>query len=686
MARGSDIKARLGLESKGAEQALERCTGKLAGLGKVKGPLMAAGAIAAVGTAAAVAGAKAFQATAQLELGANKIAVVFGNQLPKITQWADSVRLSMGTTRQETLMLAAGFQDLLVPMGFSREEAAKLTTETVGLSAALSEWSGGTKTAAEIASIFSKAMLGEREQMKTLGISITELDVKTKLLARGQEKLTGNALAQAKAIATQELIFEKSTDAQEAFRKGGDSLARTQQELSATINQIKEDMLIALIPAMVEIGAILKDDVIPQIKILGQWFGDELPSKIATTVESLRTLSHAYKITTGSGEDLRESEQIRVAKLGLDIAQPTAKLGMMLSPFSALNDVAKSVGFDGLDMYFNKMEDLTEQALEAAVEIEGLADQSEKLAEMSALAKAEQAKYTQSIVVQAETVISLAQKQANELAGIAELFKEELKVVTDQIAADLEALNNRLAEGNQDYRDKMLKAMVADDTERLNFLKENNQKIQDNAVAMMDKIRAAGFSNADMARIDIIGILTDELWQRHLDGVKAAIAEEERLRQERYSQAMRNADDTQKLALAITESIRIAQREGTYDPTQTQEMYRYAGLRGQLQQWMRTQDGSGFWGAYGGGMTDQPIPLEKAHNGGRIGGPIGQETPIMALGGETVLPIGASQGVTINFNGLVAGDPVAIGREIANIVNKSSRANGAIINSSAVTS
>ena len=149
---------------------------------------------------------------------------------------------------------------------------------------------------------------------------------------------------------------------------------------------------------------------------------------------------------------------------------------------------------------------------------------------------------------------------------------------------------------------------------------------------------------------------------------------------------MRNADDTQKLALAITESISIAQREGTYDPTQTQEMYRYAGLRGQLQQWMRTQDGSGFWGAYGGGMTDQPIPLEKAHNGGRIGGPIGQETPIMALGGETVLPIGASQGVTINFNGLVAGDPVAIGREIANIVNKSSRANGAIINSSAVTS
>ena len=84
----------------------------------------------------------------------------------------------------------------------------------------------------------------------------------------------------------------------------------------------------------------------------------------------------------------------------------------------------------------------------------------------------------------------------------------------------------------------------------------------------------------------------------------------------------------------------------------------------------------------GGNLADIPT----AHNGGRIGGPVGRETPIMALGGETVLPIGANQGVTINFNGLVAGDPVAIGREIAEIVNKSSRANGALINSSAVTS
>ena len=657
MARGSDIKARLGLDSKGAEQALDRFTGKLSGLGKVKGPLMAAGAIAAVGTAAAVAGAKAFQATAQLELGANKIAVVFGKNLPQITKWADSVRLSMGTTRQETLMLAAGFQDLLVPMGFSREEAARLTTETVGLSAALSEWSGGTKTAAEIASIFSKAMLGEREQMKTLGISITELDVKTKLLARGQEKLTGNALAQAKAIATQELIFEKSTDAQEAFRKGGDSLARTQQALIATISQMKEDLLVSLIPAMVQLGDVLREDVLPQLEKLGEWFGTELPNKIATTAQAIKDLTALYKLATVQGDDLRESEKIRASQMGIDMMERVARttgVGIMDS------NLEKLTGFSFMDVFIDKVDSMTEPALAAAVELEGLTDQTQKLAEMSALAKSEQAKYKDTVIETATEIaqnyINIAQMQSDQLLGIGELFKEELGKVEEEIAAGQEALNERLADGQRSYQDDIMGAMVSGETQRLDFLKRNNKKIEDNVVKMIDAMKAAGFTNADIARVDIYGKVIDRMWKTHQDGIEAAKQAEDELAAKR--QAELNAMSRNNIALvqAMHESWVQGGMEGIFDPTQQFDI--------------------------SGNLVDIP----SYHSGGRIGGPIGQETPIMALGGETVLPIGASQGVTINFNGLVAGDPVAIGREIAEIVNKSSRANGAIINGSAVTS
>lgn len=653
MARGSKINAELALDSKGAEKNLDRFSGKLDGLSKIKGPLMAAGAIAAVGVAAAAAGVKVFQATAQLQLGANKIATVFGDNLPEISKWADSVRLSMGSTRQETLMLAAGFQDLLVPMGFSRKEAAALTTETVGLSAALSEWSGGTKSAAEIAGIFSKAMLGEREQLKTLGISITDLDVKTKLLASGQEKLTGNALAQAKALATQQLIFEKSQDAQEAFRKGGESLDRTQKALIATISQMKEDLLVSLIPAMIQLGDVLRDDVLPQLEQLGQWFGTELPNKIATTAQAIKDLTAVYKLATLDGDDLRESEKVRASQMGINMMERIARttgMGVMDS------NLEKLTGFSFIDVFINKVDSMTEPLLDAAVEIEGLADQSGKLAEMSALAKSEQAKYTQSIVIQAETVVSLAQKQAAELAGIGELFKEELKKVTEEIEAGQNALNERMADGQRNYQDSMMNAMASGETDRLNFLKRNNKKIEQNVVKMIDAMKAAGFTNADIARVDIYGKVIDHMWKTHQDGIEAAKQAEDELAAKRRAEIGQMGANNAMLLEAMHSSWVAGGMQGVFNPTQQFDI--------------------------SGNLVDIP----SYHSGGRIGGPIGQETPIMALGGETVLPIGASQGVTINFNGLVAGDPVAIGREIAEIVNKSSRANGAIINGSAVTS
>ena len=128
---------------------------------------------------------------------------------------------------------------------------------------------------------------------------------------------------------------------------------------------------------------------------------------------------------------------------------------------------------------------------------------------------------------------------------------------------------------------------------------------------------------------------------------EAAKEAEKKLAQERFSQAMKNADDTQKLAMAITRSIELARKEGTYDPTAQQTMYKYAGERGQLQQWYQGAEGQkGMWGAMGGGVTDPPI--------------------------------------VINVNGTVV-DPLETGKKIADAINTASKANGALINNSAVT-
>jgi hypothetical protein len=95
-------------------------------------------------------------------------------------------------------------------------------------------------------------MLGERDELKGLGISISDADVKARLLAKGQQDLTGVALQQATALATQQLIFEKSTDAQTAWAKGGRDAAVAQGTLGSAVETLKEKVAVLLTPAFVE--------------------------------------------------------------------------------------------------------------------------------------------------------------------------------------------------------------------------------------------------------------------------------------------------------------------------------------------------------------------------------------------------------------------------------------------------
>jgi len=125
-----------------------------------------------------------------------------------------------------------------------------MSLEVTKLSGALAEWSGWTRTAEESADALRKAMLGEREMLKTYGVKISEADVAQRLLDKWMQDLTWSALEQQKAIATLELAMERSTDAQTAFKNGWDSLLRTQNELKARLQETKETMAMALQPTI----------------------------------------------------------------------------------------------------------------------------------------------------------------------------------------------------------------------------------------------------------------------------------------------------------------------------------------------------------------------------------------------------------------------------------------------------
>jgi hypothetical protein len=251
---------------KGLKGAASTAGSALLTVGKVAALGVAAAAVAVVGL-----GPSVLALAGKLEQMGEKAKVVFGDQLGLVDKWAKDNAAKMGLTGRAAVGLAANFADLLVPMGFTRKAAAEMSTKVVGLSGALSRWSGGTKSAAEVSDILAKAMLGERDGLKELGISISDADVDARLLKNGTDKLTGAQLEQARATATQQLIFEKSKDAQDAYAKGSGGLLGIQAKLGAKFAEVGDNIALGLAPALSQIMTFVADVAIPAVaNFIGQ--------------------------------------------------------------------------------------------------------------------------------------------------------------------------------------------------------------------------------------------------------------------------------------------------------------------------------------------------------------------------------------------------------------------------------
>lgn len=211
------------------------------------------------------------------ELYATKSKTVFGSNAGDIAKWADTVNESLGLSDEAVVGLAASMGDLLVPMGFTRDEAAKMTKDTLGVAGALSAWSGGTYDTAAVSDILTKAMLGEREQLKALGISINQAEVDQRAMTIAAKDGRDAITAQDKALATQQLIFEKSADAQAAWTDGSMDAIKKQNEMKASIEDVKTSIGTALLPIIQTATKWIVESFIPGVRNLVETFKERWP-------------------------------------------------------------------------------------------------------------------------------------------------------------------------------------------------------------------------------------------------------------------------------------------------------------------------------------------------------------------------------------------------------------------------
>ena len=175
----------------------------------------------------------------------NKFDVVFSSIKGDADSAARNLAENYGLSSRAAKQLLSDTGDLLTGFGFTQESALDLSEQVNTLAvdiASFTNYSGGAEGAS---AALTKALLGETESLKSLGIAISQADIEQ--LAR-DKGVVGEIDRQTKAMLTLELATRQSKNAIGDFARSQDSFSNQSRILAANFEDIGVAIGDAILP------------------------------------------------------------------------------------------------------------------------------------------------------------------------------------------------------------------------------------------------------------------------------------------------------------------------------------------------------------------------------------------------------------------------------------------------------
>ena len=227
------------------------------GIGKVG--VAAAQSFAVVGTAAIAMGAKALTVASDAEEAGAAFETTFGQAAQDTGKFVEEFANKAGLASFELKQLLATSGAVLQGINFTAEGSANLSTKLATLAGDVASFSNVQGGAKPVLEAFTKALLGERESLKTYGIAILEADVKTKAFAMTGKTSAAELTKQEKALATYELLLEKTTVQQGDLNRTQDGFANASRRVQAELKELQVQMGNELLPIATELMPVFSE-------------------------------------------------------------------------------------------------------------------------------------------------------------------------------------------------------------------------------------------------------------------------------------------------------------------------------------------------------------------------------------------------------------------------------------------
>lgn len=202
-------------------------------------------------------GVASIKAASDAEEAEQKFGVVFRDISDAAESSASNLANNFGLSKIASKELLAGTGDLLTGFGFTQASALSLSNQVQELAVDLASFTN-VEGGAERASIaLTKALLGERESVKELGIAILEEDVKAKVAAlEVAGRFIDETERERKAIATLAIALEQSKNAIGDFARSSSSFANQLRILQARASDLIKSFGDELLPMATKVAGI----------------------------------------------------------------------------------------------------------------------------------------------------------------------------------------------------------------------------------------------------------------------------------------------------------------------------------------------------------------------------------------------------------------------------------------------
>jgi len=226
---------------------------------------------------------KTIKDASNLQEAEAKVTAVFADQAQEIFQWGQTTSTALGVSSRAALEAAGTYGNLFQAFGIGQKESVRMSKRLVELAADMASFNNVPID--EALTALRSGLSGETEPLKRFGVALNDVRLRQEALNLGIYDGQGVLSVAQKAQAAYALILRDTALQQGDVARTAGGLANQKKFLSAQIEDLSGTFGAVLMPVMINVVGVIRNQVLPNMQRLIEAFKSLSPNAVVTAVQ-----------------------------------------------------------------------------------------------------------------------------------------------------------------------------------------------------------------------------------------------------------------------------------------------------------------------------------------------------------------------------------------------------------------